>query len=291
MTGCMNCLSNLDDRKRGMTYTEIRANRADYGSQYEILVALFYHSFLKEEHIAVDGGANAGLHALPMALKVRYGHLFCFEPNVKIGQELVNNLFDIGVLNRCSVHFQALGNETGTVEFLIDDAHPAVSHVRFEKSSELRAVEVPLVRLDDVIREHNVGFIKLDLEGADFRALQGGDRILQTSRPFVVFENSREWAAKCYGYSKDEFFAFFDRLGYRMFDLHGVELTPDSWLEDDIAFEFIAASGNDPRLQAALDLIARFWSTLDQRPVLDTWSECVMIARDPMKYLKNNGWR
>lgn len=273
-----------------MTYTDIRANRADYGSQYEILVALFYHTLLNEDHIAVDGGANAGLHALPMALKLRYGHLYCFEPNVKIGQELVNNLFDIGVLNRCSVHFQALGDRDGSVEFMIDDSHPAVSHVRFEKSSDLRSVEVQLVRLDDVMREHGVGFIKLDLEGADFRALQGGEKILQNSRPFVVFENSRDWAAKCYGYSKEEFFSFFERVGYSMFDLHGVELTPDTWLNTDIAFEFIAAPTGDARLQTARDLIARFWSTLDRRPVLETWSECVMIARDPMSYLKKNGW-
>jgi len=272
------------------TFEQIKSSRPDYGSQFEILVSLLYHEFLSGHESAIDGGANAGLHAVPLALRLAEGHLHCFEPNPVTVVGLVRNLEGAGVLNRCSVHAQAVGHEAGRVEFLVNDERPATSHVRFEATTDLRSLQVPMVTLDAVVGATPIAFIKLDLEGADFRALQGAVGILTSSKPFVVFENSRDWAAQCYGYTQEEFFAFFKRIGYRPFDLHGVELTRDTWDAKNMAFEFIAAAADDPRLGAGLELIRRFWSTIDLRPPIATWRDCVLIARDPRAYLRQAGW-
>ncbi|MBY0565180.1 MAG: hypothetical protein K2P58_13475 [Hyphomonadaceae bacterium] len=78
-------------------------------------------------------------------------------------------------------------------------------------------------------------------------------------------------------------------LSLDFFDLHRKELTQATWADPDIAFEFVAAGASDPRLEKAVALMQRFWSTIDRRPPLKAWRDCVMIARDPKSYLVRAG--
>jgi hypothetical protein len=95
------------------------------------------------------------------------------------------------------------------------------------------SITVPCRRLEDAIPAGDVArlsFIKLDLEGAEFTVLSGGAaRLLERQRPLIVFENARAAAARLYGYTEADFFGFFGRLGYKLFNLLGVPFGPDQW--------------------------------------------------------------
>lgn len=137
----------------------------------------------------------------------------------------------------------AIGNQTGEADFyevlessgrsgLRDSAPPNFSR---------QLTRVQCVRLqDDISAEEaaRVKFIKLDLEGGDFDALQGGVDILVASRSNVVFEFTRAMCAEQYGFSRDEFFEFFRKINYDIFCNLGLKFTPGDW---DIESAYMSA--------------------------------------------------
>lgn len=52
-------------------------------------------------------------------------------------------------------------------------------------------IPVPCVRLDDVLRSHTVGLLKLDVEGFELNALKGAEETIARSRPAIYVENDR----------------------------------------------------------------------------------------------------
>jgi hypothetical protein len=80
--------------------------------------------------------------------------------------------------------------------------------------------------LDEVVSEtDSVAFIKMDLEGGEFAALQGARRILERDRPLVVFEHAGLYRSVYYGYSVFDLEKFWHGLGYRLVDLFGRPVT------------------------------------------------------------------
>ena len=247
--------------------------------QFEILVSRIYEAIVEPGDEVIDGGANAGLHAVPLARLVGPGgRARCIEANPKMAEKLKRNLASYP---HAEVTQLAISDTRATAEFMVNDDNPGLSHLSHDREpdSECERIVVDTDTLDNLFPDSMPTFIKLDLEGADFLALKGARQLLARSRPIIVFENSRQWAAKCHGYTSDEFFAHFSALGYRIFDLHGVELTPDNWSDQDVAFEFFAGHADDPRLPKIRDLVEAFWREIDDRPVLSEWKECVASVR------------
>ena len=125
---------------------------------------------------------------------------------------------------------------------------------------DVEELTVPVTSIDTELAERNlpvqgsrVRFIKLDIEGAEFDAIRGARRTLQSHKPLVVFENSLAGAAQRYGYTDREFFAFFDEIGYRLFDIFGAPVTPAVWAgpSSNVAWNFVAVGRTDmPSLEA-----------------------------------------
>ncbi|WP_294534124.1 FkbM family methyltransferase [uncultured Rhodoblastus sp.] len=271
------------------SFLTLQAARRDYGSQFEILVAVLYNQIVKPGDIVVDGGANAGLHAYALARKVGPGGLLvAFEPNPEVFESLSSNVAQLSV----ELHRLALSDRQAMLPFVIDEANPALSHIHhaFDASDPgTRTILVKSVTLDRIVGARRIAFIKLDLEGADFLAIRGGVATLRRDRPPIVFENSRAWASKCHAYTAEEFFRFFAEIDYAIYDLHGRELTREIWDFDDIAFEFIGLPKEaGARNRHLLDVIAFFWSEVESRPVLPEWTDCVIAVRDAPDYMTSH---
>jgi len=81
-------------------------------------------------------------------------------------------------------------------------------------------IEVDVVRLDDVVgTEARVDFIKLDVEGAELPALQGGLDTLKRERPVVMFECGPTGHTEAFGYTRADVFRFFHDLDYRVYSV------------------------------------------------------------------------
>ena len=72
---------------------------------------------------------------------------------------------------------------------------------------------VPTFRLDDLV-EGPVGFLKMDVEGAEGRVVQGATRIIERDRPIVTTELKDEMLFRVSGTTVAHYLGYFERLGY-----------------------------------------------------------------------------
>lgn len=117
---------------------------------------------------------------------------------------------------------------------------------------QVEKIEIPLVTIDDTLEkycDHKVSLIKLDIEGAEFNALQGAINVINKYKPLIIFENGLNKSADQFGYSKKEFFDFFASIGYSIYDVFGTRLEFPDWDDHvNVCWNFVAIYNNDPRL-------------------------------------------
>jgi hypothetical protein len=83
--------------------------------------------------------------------------------------------------------------------------------------------KTPVVTLDAFCAERGIGrvdFIRMDIEGAEGKALAGAQRILERDKPSVLLEIHPDMLSERFGASAEEVVARFLSRGYRMFALN-----------------------------------------------------------------------
>jgi FkbM family methyltransferase len=206
----------------------------DRDNIFETIIAGLYRAVLRPGDLAVDGGANEGMHAFPLAELVGpSGLVLAFEPIAWRAETLVHEA-RARALPQLRVSAQALAERGGAAPFhwiRNADGYSGLKPRAYPVAPDLQMVTVPTVALDTLIdgAAPPWRFCKLDLEGGEFRAMQGAARALQRHRPVIVFECDRVGAPRHYGYGPDEFFGFFDGLGYRLRDLFGRPFAREAW--------------------------------------------------------------
>lgn len=88
-----------------------------------------------------------------------------------------------------TVHRVAVSDVDGEVSFFENLAQPGFSSLaNRDTRGETREIKVPARRLDDLIGEAPVDFVKIDIEGFEFPALRGGQNIIAREKPVILFE-------------------------------------------------------------------------------------------------------
>ncbi|MCU0561213.1 MAG: FkbM family methyltransferase [Desulfobacterales bacterium] len=155
-----------------------------------------YRRFAAPGTVAVDVGANLGIHALVLAACVgKGGKVHAFEPVPSICARLAENLKLNGVAN-VELHPEALGNASGEVVF---DANPSDFNIGKGRVTSQGNVIVPIDTLDECLREEPlpVSLIKIDVEGHELEVLKGGVDTLEKQRPVLVMEfNPSEYSLR-----------------------------------------------------------------------------------------------
>lgn len=218
----------------------------DRANIFETIIAGLYRAVLRPGDLAVDGGANEGMHAFPLADAVgASGRVLAFEPIPWRAETLAHEARERR-LPQLRVFAQALAERGGAVApfhwIRNADGYSGLRPRAYPVAPDLEMLAVPTAALDDAVAgdERPWRFCKLDLEGGEFRALRGGARALARHRPVVVFECDRVDAPRHYGYGPDEFFGLFDGLGYRLRDLFGRPFPREAWGSPGYPHYFIA---------------------------------------------------
>src|SRR5262249_33735454 len=86
---------------------------------------------------------------------------------------------------------------------------------------ETEQLTVLVARLDAVIDARDApAFIKIDVEGHEYRVLRGADRILTEHHPVLWFEHGRDFGGLRQTHSAD-IWDLLTGIGYRIFDADG----------------------------------------------------------------------
>lgn len=167
-----------------------------YGT-FELAELEFARSRLRPGDDAMDIGANVGIFSVVMGAAVgRSGRVFAFEPApgniVRLKKNLERNGLDHAQLFPC-----ALGEADGqmTLHLATDPAYPSLLEVQ-SGLADGTSVSVPVRRLDAVWEEAGrprIGFVKMDVEGAEAAVIRGATGLLGTCHPTMLIEaNSAE---------------------------------------------------------------------------------------------------
>jgi len=186
----------------------------------EDLIADFYRSFLNDQGTAIDCGSNKGAHAIPLARCCR--EVLAIDANREMCDFLSDQLRGLGLTN-CKVFHAALQDKRSVREvtfYLSDNYHGRSSLTRLwdviDKKVKYHPVACPAQTLDELAEIHalqRVDFIKLDLEGGEYKALLGGHSLLQRDMPVLVMENSI-YAASQGGFAPQDPYSYLESLGY-----------------------------------------------------------------------------
>jgi len=117
----------------------------------------------------------------------------------------------------------AVSESVGDVDFTWNRSRPGFSSLSGAdlNGDLLQRVQVRTLPLDDMVDcNTQVGFLKIDVEGAELLALRSARRILSTDRPTVLFECARR-STNAMGFEVDDVFRVLtDDYNYRVMFLH-----------------------------------------------------------------------
>ncbi len=191
-------------------------NRHDYGVGYQLLHFSSYdpqevdlvlqllqlrRNYFGDGVIAIDGGANLGVHAIEWAQCMHgWGEVIAIEAQERIFYALAGNIAMNNCFNARAI-WSALGAETGSVQVPVPDYFKASSFGSLEirqsaanefigqqiDYSEKNTSKTPMISIDSLAL-NRLDFLKLDIEGMEMEALQGAEQSLQKLKPQLLIE-------------------------------------------------------------------------------------------------------
>jgi FkbM family methyltransferase len=192
------------------------------GGTYEPNEFAFLDGLLRPGMKVLDGGANEGVYTLFLANKVGpNGRVVAVEPSPRELTRLRANLA-ANNLNDVTVVAAVLAERAGDISLKIADAGHAgqntLGEFIYEGLTPVETELLPAITLDELAATRgltDVDVIKLDIEGAELRALRGATNLLQTARPLLLLELSPAALAHQGGSVKD-LTALLERADYRL---------------------------------------------------------------------------
>jgi FkbM family methyltransferase len=194
--------------------------------------AHFMKSLLKPGDVVIDGGANIGLFTLLAAAGVgSQGRVIACEPSPTTMRLLRENV-DRNGFDWVELREVALASEPGRLSLRIFT--PGSGFSSFAPADTINGVEVEVevATLDDVASAvlERLKLVKLDVEGAELRALRGATQVLHRARPDFILELEPEHLER-QGGSITEVQELFDDAGYIGYSIcdGGLQRLPRLW--------------------------------------------------------------
>lgn len=215
----------------------------------EKLLQKIYQMHLRPGDTFIDVGARVGHHLFPMARVVgRSGQGLGIEANPVMAKGLEKKIEELE-LSQLKISDVAAGQKKGTADFFVFEEYTGWSslykeHVHPNEKAVAKKIKVKIETIDSLVSKlkwKSCDFIKLDIENAEVPALMGAPKLLKKMRPLAVFENSPISAARLNKYSGLEFFNFFNKNGYAVFDIFLNRFTLERWQNDKMLPSYYVA--------------------------------------------------
>ena len=145
--------------------------------------------------VAIDIGGNLGEWMAPLAAAGSEGRVYAFEPVPVLADALAKTARLNGHGATVEIVRVAVADATGEARFNMTMA--AGGDGALSGLSSGGGETVPTITLDDFMAERGLDrldLIKIDVEGAERRVLEGARRTLETCKPRLVFESGHESA-------------------------------------------------------------------------------------------------
>lgn len=151
--------------------------------EYEPVETKIIKDIVKEGDVVVDAGANIGYYTILLSKAVGdTGKVYAFEPEEDCFNLLRKNCRENRCYNVVLIN-KALSDKEENIKFYIDEKDKASSSML--EGTKGTEVIVNGTTLDKEIIEP-VDFMKMDIEGAELRALHGATTLLHSCKKIVI---------------------------------------------------------------------------------------------------------
>jgi FkbM family methyltransferase len=213
-----------------------------WAGAYERELVNVFKKMLKPGMTVLDLGANIGYFSvLASGLVGNRGQLHAFEPAPTCFTRLKKNL---AAFSWAHVHSIAVGDEPGTARFHFSHKGNETGWGSLLPDDNVSAQEitVPVLTLDTWAHNQairRVDLIKMDLEGAEYRAIKGAEALLCQHRPLVVAELNEVCLRRDHR-TPEDVLSLLRAAGYNTFSLgDGVLGIPkDGWNQIETLYDF-----------------------------------------------------
>jgi len=178
---------------------------------------------LRESDLVFDAGANVGAYCVTVGRRWPSARVFAFEPiplNAALIEAslLANRISNVEVVRAC------VNDAPGEVEFSVSEDSAYSSMVDTHRKPESARARFAAVSLDDFCRHRGLGVpdvMKIDVEGAEMKVLQGAKSILSTpeAAPRLIMIELYDMNLEAFGTSITEVLGFMIGLRYRPYVL------------------------------------------------------------------------
>ena len=176
--------------------------RSLYFDCFEFLCRKIIVSFLHDNCIFVDIGANVGYYSLLVNAKTKHSRIFSFEPNPETAKKFKRNI-ELSSAQRIEVFSFALSDRDGvaTLYCPMNETHGLTSMRNQGWGNEAYEYSVSTKILDNVLPNDidHIDLIKIDVERAELFVFLGGSETIKRFKP-AIFMELNEKAANNFGY-------------------------------------------------------------------------------------------
>jgi FkbM family methyltransferase len=184
---------------------------------------------LKPGDVFLDVGANVGVFTLLAAKRLSEGRVHAFEPSPFHLEKLAANL-RLNAFENIEVHPVGLSDSAGISTLFFPPSEDGLTNTGMASQFRHSALvaweeQVRCVVLDEYVRDakiKKIDVMKIDVEGAELKVLEGGKSCIAEHRPYVVMEVSREHLARA-GEKVERLVHFWKALGYRLYTVDNVD--------------------------------------------------------------------
>lgn len=174
----------------------------------------FIEAYLRPGDGFLDVGANIGTYSLlARSLVGATGRVDGFEPHPVAARRFRENV-ELNGFDNVEIHETAVGATAGVIEFL--DGADVSNRARSDVDGPRPVVEVPVVRLDDVLGSRRYAMGKIDVEGYEAAAFAGAVEHLGAANPPVWQIEVLDHQLRKFGSSGAAVRAHLEHAGYRL---------------------------------------------------------------------------
>jgi FkbM family methyltransferase len=199
----------------------IISNKIKKGNLWEKYMHDIFEKYITNDSIVIEGGCHIGTHTLKIASLCKY--LYAFEPLPQSNKLLDYNLRTNNIDN-VSLYQEGLSDKIGETEFdWISLGNPGSAGLKNNPMGTFNVstndiIKVKLITIDNLKLE-KLDFIKLDVEGYEPLAINGGLNTIEKYKPIITLECwSSHNGTFCIEYTKD-LFSNLINIGYNVIQI------------------------------------------------------------------------
>jgi len=189
-----------------------------YSTYPEYSETKLVQKLLRENSLFIDVGANIGYYSLLAASVIKKGKIFAFE----VEKRALNNFYENINLNKLEDKIEVIeklvSDKDGYERFIVS-TESEVSRIVGGSQKSKDFLRFPCIKLDSFAKEENISFIdflKVDVEGAEYKVLKGAEELLRGKRiKYLLFEVNKN--IKDYDGSKKDVFEMLSDFGYKIY--------------------------------------------------------------------------